>query len=246
MKSSAKGPTVGIIGFGSFGKLLAEKLDSHCHVLVYSKSGKQNQWAASLKDVSRADFVILAIPLNAYTEVLKQLRPLLGAATVVVDVASVKVVPTQLLQKLLPGRPILVTHPLFGPESAKDSVAGHRLVLCPEVSDPASLEVVKHFAEELGLKVVEISAKEHDQEMSVVQGLTFFIARCLKGMNLQEQTLSTPTFEKLLKLAEVESHHSPDLFHTIQAGNPMTDEVRETFIKHAIKINKGIIESKNQ
>lgn len=230
---------VGIIGFGSFGKLLAEKLDPYCKVLVYSKSGKANKWAASFEAVATADFVIPSIPLNAYKEVLKKLKPLLNSRTVIVDVASVKVIPIELIQEILPGQPLVATHPLFGPESAKDSFAGHTLVLCPEAADQGSLSFVKRFVSDaLGLRVVEISAQEHDREMAVVHGLTFFIARCLKDMHLHKQTLSTPTFEKLLKLAEIESHHSADLFHTIQAGNPYVKDVRKVFLAQATQIDK--------
>lgn len=231
---------VGIIGFGSFGKLLAEKLDPYCKVLVYSKSGKANKWAASFEAVATAEFVIPSIPLNAYKEVLKKLKPLLNSRTVIVDVASVKVVPIELIQEILPGQPLVATHPLFGPESAKDSFSGHTLALCPEASDQDSLNLVKKFADTLGLKVVEISAQEHDRELAVVHGLTFFIARILKDMHLHKQTLSTPTFEKLLKLAEIESHHSADLFHTIQAGNPYVKDVRKAFLAQATQIDKDL------
>ncbi len=65
---------VGIIGFGSFGKFLAEKLNPHTEVLVYSSSGKQNIWSASLDAVASADFVLLAIPLDAYEPTLQAIK----------------------------------------------------------------------------------------------------------------------------------------------------------------------------
>lgn len=232
--------SVGIIGYGSFGKFLAEQLAPHCTVKVYSASGKSNQWAASLEEVAQADYVIPAIPLEAYQGTLKQLKPLLKPETVIVDICSVKEEPMQVMKKLLPDHKHLATHPLFGPESAKHGLEGHVLVLCPDASDAAELEYIKQFAEQLKLQVVIMTTTEHDQEMATVHGLTFFIAHALKDMGLHDQKLATPSFKKLLALAELEKHHSQDLFMTIQNGNPRTAAVRQEFLKQANQLAADI------
>jgi chorismate mutase len=121
------------------------------------------------------------------------------------------------------------THPLFGPESASDSLAGHVVVLCKEQSEPAHYQKVKDFCTELSLKVIEMSAEEHDKEMATVHGLTFFVAHSLKDMGLHSQKLATPSFKKLLSLAELERRHSLDLFKTIQEGNPFAEQIRSQF-----------------
>lgn len=232
--------TVGIIGFGSFGRFLAEKLKEYCEVKVYSNSGKPNQWEASLEEIGKCDYIIPAIPLDAYESLLNNLKPLLLHESVIVDIASVKVKPVALIKKILPNQPLVVTHPLFGPESARDSLKGHVLVLCPENSQPEAYADVKKFALSLGLDTVELSEEAHDQEMAVVHGLTFFIARSLKGMKLHDQKLSTPSFEKLLALARLETHHSDDLFRTIQTGNPYTSAVRTAFLDQATQVDDTV------
>lgn len=232
---------VGIVGFGSFGKFLAEQLDSHGEVRVYSPSNKESQWRSSLQEVVTSDYVILAIPLEAYESVLAEIKPLLSPGTVLIDVASVKIRPVELILSILPQQPLVVTHPLFGPESASDSLKGHTIVLCPENSTPAAFETVKRFCEALGLSVVVMSEKEHDQEMAVVHALTFFIAHSLKDMELHVPTLSTPSFKKLLSLAELEKHHSGELFHTIQAGNPYAAAIREKFLRLATTLDKSVV-----
>jgi prephenate dehydrogenase len=78
--------------------------------------------------------------------------------------------------------------------------------------------------------------------MAVVQGLTFFIARTLDDMKLREQQLSTPSFERLLHLAELEQHHSAELFRTIQQGNSYTQNVRRAFMDAAHIIDKELDE----
>ncbi len=222
--------TVGIIGFGSFGKFLAEKLSSHARVLVYSQSGKTSSWMTSLKDVAVVDYLILSIPLDAYGEILKDIEPYIGKDTVIVDVCSVKQKPVEIIRRLLPNQPLVATHPMFGPESASASLQGHTFVMCPEVSSLEPYGFVKNFVDSLGLKVIEMSAKEHDKEIAVVQGLTFFIARALDVMNLHDQKLHTPSFQRLLNLAELERHHSAELFKTIQNGNESAGEIRRQFI----------------
>lgn len=234
--------TVGIIGFGSFGKFLAEKLSSHTRVRVYSQSGRTSSWMVPLEEAVDVDYVVLAIPLDAYEAMLQMIKPLLKSHTVIVDVCSVKVKPIEIIRSVMPDQPLVATHPMFGPESASVSFAGHTLVMCPEASTPEPYETIKHFANSLGLGVVEMSADEHDREIAVVQGLTFFIARALNGVGIHDQKLFTPSFERLLKLAELEQHHSLELFKTIQQGNPHTHAVRDNFIRVINEINRDLTE----
>lgn len=232
--------TIGIIGFGSFGKFLAEKLSSHAKVIVYSQSGRTSSWMASLQEVAKTDYLILSIPLDAYDETLTALQSHLSGSTILVDVCSVKVKPIEKIRAIFPDQPLVATHPLFGPESAAVSLAGHTLVMCPELSTPEPYSDIKEFAKSLDLNVVEMSAEEHDRELAVVHGLTFFIARSLEEMNIHDQKLHTPTFQRLLNIVEVDRHHSPELFRTIQNGNDYTADMRQRFIDMAQKIDREL------
>lgn len=230
--------SVGIIGYGHFGKLLADKLQHHFQVRVYSASSKQNPWTSTLAEVAQSDYVALSLPLAKYKEVCQQLKPLLKADSVIIDVCSVKEESSTIIKKVLPDHRLLSTHPLFGPESAADSVKGHTIVLCPDMSDPDALKDCQKFCESVGLKIVCMSSQEHDKEMALVHGLTFFIARALKDFDLDSTQLNTPSFRKLMSLAELEQHHTKELFITIQRGNPNTDAVRKQFIERAVELQK--------
>jgi chorismate mutase len=129
----------------------------------------------------------------------------------------------------MPKQPVVSTHPLFGPESSATSLEGHVIVLCAEQSNQHYYQKVKDFCRRLNLSVVEMSAEDHDKEMATVHGLTFFVAHSLKDMGLHSQKLATPSFKKLLSLAELEEHHSLDLFKTIQEGNPYAERTRSQF-----------------
>ena len=126
--------TVGIIGFGSFGKFLAEKLSSYARVKVYSQSGRTSSWMVTLEEVVDVDYLVLAVPLDAYAEMLEAIKPIVKPHTVIVDVCSVKVRPVETIRSIMPDQPLVATHPMFGPESASVSFAGHTFVMCPEVS----------------------------------------------------------------------------------------------------------------
>lgn len=234
--------TVGIVGFHGFGEFLAGWLDGHVQLRISSRSPGDvpEKWRATLAEAARCDYLVLSIPLSTYPVVLEQLRGSIGEHTVIVDVCSVKIKPIELIQKIVPGQRLIATHPLFGPQTAADSLVGHTLVICPEVSDDAQVKIVGDFAQSLGLKVVQKSAEQHDKDMAVVHGLTFFVARTLMNAGIHDVELQTPSFQKLLSLAELEMHHSSDLFNTIQSGNPYTKEVRELFVAEAMKINEQI------
>ncbi len=232
--------TIGIIGAGSFGLFLAEKLNEVADVKVYSRSGKGGKWNAPLDAVAACDWLIPCIPLDAYTSALTELKPILSPQTILVDVCSVKEKPIQIIKEVLPDQPLVATHPLFGPESASESLVGHTVVLCPESSDKTAYDAVKTLCQQLQLAIVEMSALEHDKEMAVVQGLTFFIAHALKDMNLHKMVLETPSFKRLRHLGELEEHHSQELFETIQNGNQQTRDVREAFLRHAASINASL------
>ena len=232
--------TIGIIGFGSFGKFMAEKLSSHSVVKVYDRRERPTTWQASFDEVAVCDYVVLSVPLDAYPETLQRLAAVMPLNSVLIDVCSVKERPIELIRQYLPEQPLVATHPLFGPESASGLLCGKTMVMCPEISNPEPYAKIKDFAEKLELSVVEMSATEHDREMAVVQGLTFFIARTLDDMKLRGQRLSTPSFERLLHLAELEQHHSTELFRTIQQGNVHTQAVRQAFLDVAQTIDDNL------
>lgn len=232
--------TIGIIGLGSFGRFLAEQLEPHARVLVYSASGKDSPWKATLEQVAAADYILPTVPLEAYRQTLELLKPHMSPHTTIVDVCSVKEEPVQIIQDILPEQPIVATHPMFGPQSASESLVGHTVVMCPEVSSPTAYKTIKNFLASVDLGIVEMSCVEHDQEIATVQGLTFFVARILDDMQIHRMKLFTPSFHRLLSLAELERQHSPELFETIQKGNPYTRGVRREFLDAAQRLDRDV------
>lgn len=239
-----KKTVIGLFGYGSFGKLIAKHLSKHFPVLIYHPSAKPteklppNCQATSMEAVASCTVLILGVNLNRLEALLKQIKPHLTPGALIIDVTSVKVLPVRLMQKHLPKTvQILATHPLFGPQSAPgDTLKGQKIIIHPvRVKNLATIK--KFLSNDLQLDVISMTPSEHDKKMALVHGLTFFLARGLLKMDLPKFGLDAPSYKKLLALAELETHHSRELFNTIEVGNPYAAAVRKKFIAQLEKLH---------
>lgn len=234
---------IGIIGYGSFGKLLAESLSKNIPVIVYDKSEKikekTNIRQADFGEIAKCDVVILAVNLDVLEEICSKLADKVGENTIVVEVCSSKTKAIEILEKNLQGKcQYLATHPLFGPQSLGGGKA-KKIVICKaNVKDKN--RIYNFLRQILNLQVIEMSAEEHDRQMALVHSLTFFVGRGLKELNLSEFELKTDYYQKLLDLVELENHHSIELFNTVQRGNPYSKEIREKFVEKLKAINDNL------
>ena len=81
----------------------------------------------------------------------------------------------------------------------------------------------------LGLHIEEMTAKEHDKAMAYAHALTFTVGRVLNRLKLDDLEIVTPSFQKLLDVAELDSKHSDELFDTITKGNAYFGDVLAEF-----------------
>ncbi len=239
--------SIGIIGFGRFGKLMARYLASDYPIRVYdphvaAQEIDSNKIESTTVDaVARSDVVILAVPISRLKEVLVQVRPLLKANSLVIDVCSVKAYPVRWLQEMLSGNiEILGTHPMFGPDSAADSLEGRKIALCPVRITDARLEKVRRYLVSKGLVVIETSPSEHDRQIAVSLALTHFIGRTLAGMGVQPQEIDTEGYKRLLRILEVVENDSWQLFEDMQRYNPYAQEIRESYAETMRAIEKKL------
>ena len=231
--------SIGIIGYGIFGRFWARHLTRFAEVvacdtrdLAAKTVGDGVRWG-SLDEAVRQPVVILAVPVQALEGVLREIGPRLRLGTLVMDVASVKCVPVELMRRYVPAEcEIVATHPLFGPQSGAKGIGGLTMVTWPvRVSDERYESMKRFLRERLELALVEVSPEEHDREMAYVQALTFFVGRGLGSMGLPDSRLKTATYQHLLDLERIVANDTPELFETIQRFNPYATEVRERFAK---------------
>lgn len=190
--------------------------------------------------VAGKKIVIFAVPLKAFEAVLKRAAAFLMPDAVCFDVCSVKMEPLRLMRDLLPETiEIIGTHPLFGPQSGREGIAGMRVALCP-LRTARTDEIKRFLTETLKLRVFEKSPEEHDREMAHVQALTHFVARALDELHVVDSELATVSYEELMRAARLVSEDSWELFQTIQQGNPFADTKRKAFIEKLIELEERV------
>ena len=238
---------IGIIGFGRFGKLAARYLAEEFEVVVYHRTEKSAEItragarAASLETVCRQDIVIPCVPISVFQEVLQDIAPLLRPDALVVDVCSVKEYPVRLMTDILPQTvSILATHPMFGPDSASDSLEGGKICLCEVRIAKKKCRNIKAYLESKGLVVVEATPQEHDEQIATSLSLTHFIGRTLSEYGAKQLDIDTEGYKRLLHILEVVERDTWQLFLDMHHYNGYAKEKRIAFMDVMQDINSRL------
>lgn len=236
---------LGIIGFGAFGRLVAHHLAHSFEIVVFDPRLLSGQRIAlgdcyvtsvTLAEAASRGITIFAVPTSQLRCAVRDAREHFKTGSLVIDVASVKVLPSRIFIEELPSHVVAVgTHPLFGPQSSSHGIVGHKIVLCPVNNIALPKRLVAFLETNLKLRVFVRSAEEHDRELATVQGVTHLIAHILSGMNIKQGSLSTQSFELLMAAIEMVKGDSADVFYSICAENPFAKEIRDDFIVSALQ-----------
>ncbi|MEJ2283987.1 MAG: prephenate dehydrogenase/arogenate dehydrogenase family protein [Desulfobacterales bacterium] len=240
---------IGIIGFGRFGKLVADYLARDLDVFVYNRSDKSSDIVrsgakpVSLETVCQQDIVIPCVPISTFTDNLKSMAPLLKPDSLVVDVCSVKEYPVRwMLEELPESVSILATHPMFGPDSAAESLQDRKICLCRIRVPDALYDKIKNYLRSKGLIVIEATAREHDEQIATSLSLTHLIGRTLSECGAQPLDIDTEGYKRLLRILEVVERDTWQLFVDMHRYNPYARQKRLAFMKVMQEINARIEE----
>lgn len=236
--------TVGIVGFGAFGALIAKHLADHCRLLAFDPAPRDAIGLpvtfCDLSEIARCDVVVLAVPVSCMADAIRSLRSQLQPGTVVIDVGSVKIEPVRAMLAELPDHvEIIGSHPLFGPQSAKDGVAGHRIAWCPVRGSGrgrSAGRIAAFLRRVLKLDVIRTTPDAHDRQMAVVQGLTHLIAKVLVRMEPLPSRMTTRSFDLILQATDMVRHDAPAVYEAIERANPHAAAVRERFFALAEEV----------
>jgi prephenate dehydrogenase len=238
---------IGIIGFGRFGELTARYLAEDFDVLVFNRTDKSEEIkaiggrAASLRSICQQKIVILCVPISTLKDVLREIGPLLKRDVLVVDVCSVKVYPTQWMKELLPETvSILATHPIFGPDSASDSLKDRKIFLSPIRIGKKQYQKIKTYLASKELVLIESTPEDHDEQIAISLALTHFIGRTLSEYGAARLGIDSEGYKRLLHILEVVEHDTWQLFYDMHRYNPYAKEKRAAFMQAMQKINEQI------
>ena len=222
---------IGIYGLGRFGVFWAAQLARHFPVCAYSR--RLHRPPAGVRMVSerqvlQCPVVILCVAISAFEEVVDRIVPFLPPHTLVMDTCSIKGMAARvMLRRLPPTAEILATHPMFGPDSARNGIAGLPMILCPVRLAAHRLQEWRRRFSAMGLRVMTMTPDDHDREAAFTQGIAHYLGRVLAEMGLGDSAIATVGYQKLREIVEQTCNDSMQLFVDLQRYNPYTAEMRE-------------------
>lgn len=236
--------SLGIVGFGAFGQLAALHLGPHFEITAYDPSPDIAKFAkqlgvrlSPLNTVSKADVILIGAPVSSFEQVVSEIAVACNPGALIVDVGSVKVVPAEIMRRLLPNHvDIVATHPLFGPQSATTGIKGLKIAVCP-LQGRRHARLAAFLRKALGLTVIMTTPEDHDQEAAVVQGLTHLIAKVLLRMGPLPTRMTTKSFDLLSEAISMVQHDAPEVFEAIEKANPYSETVRRQFFGLAASLS---------
>lgn len=229
--------SIGIVGYGAFGRLVHEmlrKLAPGVRVIVSSsRHAPDGKSFVSFADACKADAVVLAVPIHAFEATLKKALSELGKDTVIVDVATVKTHTAKLLKKFAKGKRYIATHPMFGPESyAKTGgdITGYRIVITDHTLPKGEYAKLVSALRKIGFTVVETTSKKHDQHLANTLFLTHFIGQAVNRAGFTRTEIDTISFGFLMEAME-SVRNDTELFKDVFRFNPYCKATLEKLAK---------------
>lgn len=223
---------ISIVGFGRFGKTLYRLLKNDFSITVYDTVSQELPadvtLAKTIQEIYKNDTIFYAVPISAFSDVIASHKQYFTARHTLIDVLSVKVHPAQVFKKQLNGDApqVILTHPMFGPDSSKDGFNELPIILDQFTATQKTYNYWKGFFASKQLRVVEMSADEHDKLAAHSQGLAHFIGRLLEQLNIQETPIDSAGSRHLLQLTQQTCNDTWQLFTDLQHYNPHTQNMR--------------------
>lgn len=228
--------SVGILGFGDFGKfiytLARERFPDLAIKVSSTRNAPDGQTFYTLDDVCATDLLFVCVPISAFAQTIDRIQPLLGSNTIVCDVATIKVHTVNTLKERGVPR-YLATHPMFGPYSyAKHgSLKNLRIAVCDSTLSEQEMHSVRMFLHQAELKVLELSADEHDKLVAETLFLTHLVGQTVKSGGFARTSIDTVSFGYLMDAVESVAHDDA-LFKDVYRYNPYCKDVLKRF-EHA-------------
>jgi prephenate dehydrogenase len=222
---------VGVYGLGRFGAFWAQILAQKVEVVGYNRSKRD----FSIDGVSIVDFhalcecdvIFLCVSISSLQEALHTLKDHIRKETIVVDTCSVKVYPAKLMEDILNiEQPLIATHPMFGPDSAKNGLKGLPLVFHPLRCSEEQSDYWISLFKELQLDVIIMNPQDHDKQAAYSQGVTHFVGRVLDELHLCPTALATVGYRRLMSIVEQTCNDNVQLFYDLQRYNPYAADMR--------------------
>jgi prephenate dehydrogenase len=228
--------TISIIGgTGKIGSVFASAFKEKGYDVIVSSRKSEIK---PIDATARGDLVIVSVPIGVTEEVIKEIGNYVRKDSVLMDFTSVKTGPCKMMKKFSKSK-IIGGHPLFGPGVA---IKGESIVLCKVRGETSEL---KRLFEEIGLKVIEMSAEEHDKEMAIIQCANQFSNIGFGSYLVKERfdlgnKLLTPAMKLKLSVVGRTLSQNPELYPEILLHNPYAKKAINQYIKSLKELNEVV------
>ena len=188
---------LGLIG-GSFAKA-CKKYNVSKEIYAYDSNPESISLAKELdvidgsisldEDLSSFDFVVLASPLSTYKDIIKAISHRTNGIggnynqLTFIDLGSVKksniktkILPENLRQNFIPCHPIAGSEKVGIENSIDDLFLGKKFIICPENTNPDSLEKLENAVKQIGAIAEHIDSKRHDEIYALTSHLPQFLS----------------------------------------------------------------------
>ncbi len=193
-----------------------------------------------IEKIVDTDVLLLSMPMDITGRVIERVGPKMHDGSLLMDITSVKKTPVEMMENFTNEEvEIIGTHPLFGPSTT--SMQGQTIIFVPLRKGPLYERIYEMF-ESNGARIEILTAEEHDEIMSVIQGLTHFILLSfgitLKNLDFdvaRSRKFMNPMFEIIMDFVGRLLHQDPHLSAMIQTNFEMR-KVHESFLAVANRL----------
>ena len=237
--------SVGIIGFGRFGKVLANILQRGFAIKAYDPKpagpfpGVQ---FLDLDTVLNEKVVFIAVPIRHFESVIADISTKLKKETTLIDVCSVKNYPVNIMLKILPDHiGVIATHPMFGPDSYMSN-RNLKMMINNTRDLHNQYSFWKRFFSDQSIQIIEMTPDQHDRLAAKTQGVTHFLGRMLKEFGIKKTNIDTQGFRDLLDLVGQTCNDTWELYADLQLYNPYTEDMVEKLKASTNKLDNQLNE----
>ncbi len=231
-------------GSGKMGRWFADFLQKDGKDVVISGRNEQKllrarqelgvEVASVVEAVKSADVILLSVSIDSFEEVVAQISPFIQSSQTVIDITSTKVLPVETMHRYIKSGSVLGVHPMFGPGAR--GITNQNFVLTPtNEKEQALAQKVREYLEARKARVTLMTPQEHDEVMTIVLGLSHYIAivsadTLLSSDRLKQmEAVGGITYKVLLTLVESVISEDPGLYASLQMNLPNITNVEKLF-----------------
>lgn len=243
--------SIGIIGFGRFGQFLAKQFINYGWIVyVTSRKNYMNEASkigAEYKEFSdfnnlNLDVVLISTSILSFEKVVHNINFDNFKNSLFVDVLSVKQYSKDILLKYK-NENLILTHPMFGPDSAKNGWKGLNFVYEKyNINNKIIFNKFINFWKYMECNMIEMTCNDHDKYTANSQFITHLTGRILNEFKIKLTPVDTKGFKLLYQLTQNTVNDSWDLFEGLANFNSETKESFNNFKYSLYNIESKIFE----